>query len=1075
MTTAIEKELKEIKAKWQQTQQELEETKAKLWNAEELLELSQLQLTQAMETLEQYQSQMQETMGVLEQFQDRKENIASNERLYKIENAIVERIEIVSNNEWVGGLACSEEIPGIFRHRRAGEDGKPVYLDKNVPGKSIEKPQSEFYSGTYIYGGCFNPHFGHALTESIHRLWAFNNNIHEGIVFALALQGSKNTSLPAYTPPQWFIQILELLEIPLAKCIWVTDTCVFENLVVPEPGSELTLGPKPWYSSYLKKLQQRIFQLTDNLKKQDLKLFLGRTHLLMNGSVAGENYLENLLVKDGYTSIQLEKYSLIQQLAFIASASKIVFLEGSSIYSLELLEYLDTEIACIPRRPHNLLYHSHIQSKCRNYIVAGKAENCMRLGSYNMKDGPNAISISKVPFQIIESLRNSGFAPLKDWNEEEFLSEEKSDIMRYINNGSTLLNGANKVHCSRIMEKYLQVRNQSLIESNNRSVSKTLNNMELKQRHARLNKLASINQSSRYLEIGVNEGQTFNAIDIEHKVAVDLKFLFNKEKYATDKVVFLEVSSDEFFSSYAKDFMPFDLIYLDGLHTFEQTFRDFCASISGAHSRTIWLIDDTCPGSYAQAQPSHQLCQKLKKISGEKNKSWMGDVFKVVAAIHDFFPQFSFATFPDHGQTVVWKKWRTDFQPQWNSLEKISRLEYSDLAELQASLFKRESYENIFEKIKRDFVGLISKETFPQKKNDEVILNQHLITIGFIEKIVVENTMLCLEGWVSSFDENLVDGFKVFIEGQEIENFELELELLNPNLKNFNKVAFCIRLPLNQKLKNASDALIILKPLLGKREGMILVNIIKPSIPIPSAEYLKWAGGGGEGGAFLKNSLSFLGYFIQLTGLKPTDSVLEVGSGLGRMAYSLAYYLKPPGIYEGFEIMAKFIKWPQEEISTRRPHFNFRLANIYNHHYNPGGNVQAKDFIFPYEDDSFDLVFLTSVFTHMQTEEVRHYLKQIYRVLKYGGKCLCSCFLLNQESEKCIGEGKSGFNFVYELNECFTTHPDNPEAAIAFKESLLLNWIRESGFAAIGKYYGSWCGRNKYTSGQDILIVQKQK
>ncbi|WP_287241931.1 MULTISPECIES: class I SAM-dependent methyltransferase [unclassified Okeania] len=186
-------------------------------------------------------------------------------------------------------------------------------------------------------------------------------------------------------------------------------------------------------------------------------------------------------------------------------------------------------------------------------------------------------------------------------------------------------------------------------------------------------------------------------------MAVDPKFRFNTAQYATENVLFLEVTSDEFFRHHAKRFEPFDLIYLDGLHTFEQTFRDFCASLSCAHTKTIWLIDDTCPGSYAQAQSSLQRCRQLQKISGEKNKSWMGDVFKVVAAIHDFFPQYSFATFPHHGQTVVWNKWRVDFEPKWNSLETISRLEYSDFVELQGSLFKREAYENIFERIRHNF------------------------------------------------------------------------------------------------------------------------------------------------------------------------------------------------------------------------------------------------------------------------------------------------------------------------------------------------------------------------------------
>ncbi|WP_426548147.1 class I SAM-dependent methyltransferase [Dapis sp. BLCC M126] len=370
----------------------------------------------------------------------------------------------------------------------------------------------------------------------------------------------------------------------------------------------------------------------------------------------------------------------------------------------------------------------------------------------------------------------------------------------------------------------------------------------------------------------------------------------------------------------------------------------------------------------------------------------------------------------------------------------------------------------------------------PNNSNYEVIQNKPLATNGFLEKVVVRNQVLYLEGWVVSFDEGLADGFKVSISGQEKHNFELELELPSPHhikqafpqLKNIEKAGFCIKLPFSHKHQNWQDTLIILTPLFSGREGLILVNLPQSSIPIPSTDYLKWTGGGGEHGAFLRNSFAFLSYFIQLAELKQTDRVLEVGCGLGRMAYGLAHYLKSPGSYEGFEIMARFIKWPQQEISTRRPHFNFRLVNIYNHHYNPGGNVQAKDFVFPYEDENFNFVFLTSVFTHMQTEEVRHYLEEIYRVLKFGGKCLCSCFLLNRNSEQLIAEGKSGFQFVYELNECFTTNPNNPEAAIAFKEFLLLKWISESGLNVISKYYGSWCGRDKYTSGQDILIMQKQ-
>ncbi|NEO52711.1 MAG: hypothetical protein F6K54_06235 [Okeania sp. SIO3B5] len=44
---------------------------------------------------------------------------------------------------------------------------------------------------------------------------------------------------------------------------------------------------------------------------------------------------------------------------------------------------------------------------------------------------------------------------------------------------------------------------------------------------------------------------------------------------------------------------------------------------------------------------------------------------------------------------------------------------------------------------------------------------------------------------------------------------------------------------------------------------------------------------------------------------------------------------------------------------------------------------------------------------------------------------------------------------------------------IGFQESLLIDWIKESGLNIVGKYYGSWCGRKSFTY-QDLLIVEKK-
>jgi SAM-dependent methyltransferase/GT2 family glycosyltransferase len=377
-----------------------------------------------------------------------------------------------------------------------------------------------------------------------------------------------------------------------------------------------------------------------------------------------------------------------------------------------------------------------------------------------------------------------------------------------------------------------------------------------------------------------------------------------------------------------------------------------------------------------------------------------------------------------------------------------------------------------------------------QKRNDKKlqslpVLNQEkslekteiLPVLGSIDVVeLIEPQEFRLYGWAVSLNAGTVDGFKVLIAGQELADFELTLGLPSPDVKQVypdlegtENARFCIRIPITYK---TGDSLIALIPLFKDCEGRVLFTVIEPSLPLPSADYMNIVGGGSPW------QFDFLA-FLQMVGLSPTDCVLDVGCGLGRLAYNLAYYLKPPGRYHGFDIMEKLVGWAQQAITPRFPHFKFRQVDIYNQFYNPTGSLQAKEFRFPYPGDSFDFIVLNSVFTHIQAEETRHYLDEIERVLKPGGRCICTWFLLNEESELLIGQGKSTHSMIYELEECFTSNPQAPEGAIGFKEKLLFEWIAERNFTVADKFYGDWCGRtplygvNSYY--QDILLLQKNK
>ena len=104
---------------------------------------------------------------------------------------------------------------------------------------------------------------------------------------------------------------------------------------------------------------------------------------------------------------------------------------------------------------------------------------------------------------------------------------------------------------------------------------------------------------------------------------------------------------------------------------------------------------------------------------------------------------------------------------------------------------------------------------------------------------------------------------------------------------------------------------------------------------------------------FKKIGDEFLGHFKTLGGLKPNDSVLDIGCGVGRMAIPLTHYLKQ-GNYVGFDIVKRGITWCQKNITPKHPHFRFVHANVKNKFYNAKGTVASEDYTFPAEDKKFD-------------------------------------------------------------------------------------------------------------------------
>jgi hypothetical protein len=198
------------------------------------------------------------------------------------------------------------------------------------------------------------------------------------------------------------------------------------------------------------------------------------------------------------------------------------------------------------------------------------------------------------------------------------------------------------------------------------------------QRHEVINGLLSLFPAPTYLEVGVDAGVTFFAIEAPVKVAVDPHFKFPLPEPGSlpGDVTFFPLESDRYFAGGID--RKFDVAFLDGLHSFEQILKDFINAVDVRSPGGIIVIDDVIPSSYHAALPTLDLNVQFRTRLGISDGSWMGDVYRIVPFIDTFYPQFSYATvLENHGQMVLWPKQRSLEDRQQRTVEEIIRLDYA--------------------------------------------------------------------------------------------------------------------------------------------------------------------------------------------------------------------------------------------------------------------------------------------------------------------------------------------------------------------------------------------------------------
>ena len=164
--------------------------------------------------------------------------------------------------------------------------------------------------------------------------------------------------------------------------------------------------------------------------------------------------------------------------------------------------------------------------------------------------------------------------------------------------------------------------------------------------------LINKNNYKNYLEIGCDQNQLFLKIEIENKTGVDPESGGN-----------IKTTSDDFFLNNTG---KFNIIFIDGLHMYEQVKKDIINSINCLNDDGIVLVHDCMPDSMAkQAVPRFKM-------------KWNGDVWKAIVDLRQNKNLDIYTCEMDEGIGIIKKNKNSEILKLDKPINKLKFKDYYD-------------------------------------------------------------------------------------------------------------------------------------------------------------------------------------------------------------------------------------------------------------------------------------------------------------------------------------------------------------------------------------------------------------
>lgn len=155
--------------------------------------------------------------------------------------------------------------------------------------------------------------------------------------------------------------------------------------------------------------------------------------------------------------------------------------------------------------------------------------------------------------------------------------------------------------------------------------------------------------------------------------------------------------------------------------------------------------------------------------------------------------------------------------------------------------------------------------------------------------------------------------------------------------------------------------------------------------------------------------ISLLCKTLQLEDLG-SSSVLDMGCGC-KFTQAILDRNLPVGQYTGVDVYAEMIDFLHSNVTD--PRFSFHHMNTHNEMYNPNGEPLSGDSPLSLNNQTFDIISLLSVFTHLAPHDYVSMLKMLRKYVKPDGRLFFSLFVHE--------ETPGGFGQIDALMKAFST------------------------------------------------------